>query len=40
MDHIIEYLYVRLNKDETPDALDKGLEANNIKKIVDNMVER
>jgi len=36
-DHIIEYLHVRLNEDETPDAMDKSLEANIVEKILKNM---
>jgi len=38
-DHITEYLHVRLNEDETPDAIDQSLEANIVEKILENMSE-
>jgi len=38
-DHIIEYLHVGLDEDETPDAMDQSLEANIVEKILENMSE-
>jgi len=36
---IIEYLRVRLDEDETPDAMDESLEAEILEKIPENMSE-
>ena len=36
---IVEYLRVRLDEDETPDAMDGSLEADILKKIPENMSE-
>ena len=36
---IMEYLRVRLNEDETPDAMDGSLEADILEKIPENMSE-
>ena len=36
-DEIIEYLRVKLDEDETPDAMDQSLEANIVEKILENM---
>ena len=37
--NIIEYLRLRLDEDETPDAMDEGLEADILEKIPQNMSE-
>jgi len=39
-DYIIEYLHLRFNEDEIPDAMDKSLDANIVKKISENISER
>ena len=36
---IIKYLHVRLSEDETPDAVDGGLEADTQRKIPGNISE-
>ena len=36
---IIEYLRLRLDEDETPDAMNESLEADILEKIPDNMSE-
>ena len=36
---IVEYLRVRMDWDETPDAMDENLEAEIIEKIPENMSE-
>ena len=38
-DDIIEYLRIRLDEDETPDAMDETLEAEILEKISENMSE-
>ena len=38
-DDIIEYLRLRLDEDETPDAMDESLEAEILEKIPQNMSE-
>ena len=38
-DDIIEYLRLRLDEDETPDAMDESLEADILEKIPKNMSE-
>jgi len=38
-DDIVEYLRVRLDEDETPDAMDGSLEADILEKIPENMSE-
>ena len=38
-DDIIEYLRLRLEEDETPDAMDENLEADILEKIPENMSE-
>ena len=38
-DDIIEYLRLRLDEDETPDAMDESLEADILEKIPENMSE-
>jgi len=38
-DDIIEYLRLRLDEDETPDAMDESLEAEILEKIPENMSE-
>ena len=38
-DDITEYLRLRLDEDETPDAMDENLEANILEKIPQNMSE-
>jgi len=38
-DDIIEYLRVRLDEDETPDAMDESLAADIMEKIPENMSE-
>ena len=38
-DDIMEYLRLRLDEDETPDAMDEGLEADILEKIPQNMSE-
>ena len=38
-DDIIEYLRLRLDEDETPDAMDESLEADILEKIPQNMSE-
>ena len=38
-DDIIEYLRVRLDKDETPDAMDESLAADIMEKIPENISE-
>jgi len=38
-DDIVEYLRVRLDEDETPDAMDESLEADILSKIPENMSE-
>ena len=38
-DDIIEYLRVRLDNDETPDAMDESLEADIMENILENMSE-
>ena len=38
-DDIVEYLRVRLEEDETPDAMDESLEADILEKIPENMSE-
>ena len=38
-DDIVEYLRLRLDEDETPDAMDEGLEADILQKIPENMSE-
>jgi len=38
-DDIVEYLRVRLDEDETPDAMDESLEADILEKIPENMSE-
>ena len=38
-DDIIEYLRLRLDEDETPDAMDEDLEADILEKIPENMSE-
>ena len=38
-DDIVEYLRVRLDEDETPDAMDGSLEADILDKIPENMSE-
>ena len=38
-DDIIEYLRIRLDKDETPDAMDESLAADIMEKIPENMSE-
>jgi len=38
-DDIVEYLRVRLEEDETPDAMDGSLEADILEKIPENMSE-
>jgi len=36
---IMEYLRLRLDEDETPDAMDENLEAGILKKFPDNLSE-
>jgi len=38
-DHIIEYLHIRSNEDETPDEMEQSLETNIVEKILENMSE-
>ena len=38
-DDIVEYLRLRLDEDETPDAMDESLEAEILEKIPENMSE-
>ena len=38
-DDIIEYIRVRLDEDETPDAMDESLAADIMEKIPENMSE-
>ena len=38
-DDIMEYLRLRLNEDETPDAMDESLEADILEKIPEKMSE-
>jgi len=38
-DDIMEYLRLRLDEDETPDAMNEGLEADILEKIPENMSE-
>jgi len=38
-DDIVEYLRLRLDEDETPDAMDETLEAEILEKIPENMSE-
>ena len=38
-DDITEYLRLRLDEDETPDAMDEGLEADILEKIPQNISE-
>jgi len=38
-DDIVEYLGLRLDEDETPDAMDQSLEEDILEKILENMSE-
>ena len=38
-DDIMEYLHLKLDEDETPDAMDESLKADILKKIPENMSE-